>query len=74
MRQSTDRLNGSPLDFEMVLVQDEPVGWVHTANLVLLGTQRCRAPHAIDWAGLTDAGVVAELDAFEAAQFFRIYF
>jgi hypothetical protein len=52
----------------MVLVQDEPSGWVDTANLTPLGELRRRAPHAIDWAGLTAAGVVAELDAFEAAQ------
>jgi hypothetical protein len=28
---------------------------------------RRRAPHAIDWAGLTAAGVVQMLDNFEAA-------
>jgi hypothetical protein len=60
--------NAEPPDYEMVLIQDEPSGWVDTANLTLLGELRRRAPHAIDWAGLTAAGVVAELDAFEAAQ------
>jgi hypothetical protein len=60
--------NAEPPDYEMVLVQDGPVGWVNTANLMLLGELRRRAPHAIDWAGLTDAGVVQMLDAFEAAQ------
>jgi hypothetical protein len=60
--------NAEPPDFEMVLVQDEPTGWVNTANLILLGELRRRAPHAIDWAGLTAAGVVQMLDAFEAAQ------
>jgi hypothetical protein len=58
--------NAEPPDFEMVLVQDEPVGWVNTANLALLGELRRRAPHAIDWGGLTAAGVVNQLDAFEA--------
>jgi hypothetical protein len=29
---------------------------------------RRRAPEAIDWAGLTAAGIVQMLDAFEAAQ------
>jgi hypothetical protein len=57
-----------PPDYEMVLIQAEPPGWVNTANLVLLSELRRRAPHAIDGAGLTAAGVVAQLDAFEAAQ------
>jgi hypothetical protein len=48
--------NAHPPDFEVVLVQDEPVGWVNTANLTLLGELRRRAPHAIDWAGLRAAG------------------
>jgi hypothetical protein len=52
----------------MVLIQDEPPGWANTANLVLLGALRRLAPHAIDWSGLTDAGIVSQLDAFEAAQ------
>jgi hypothetical protein len=34
----------------------------------LLGELRRRAPHAIDWAGLTAAGIVQMLDAFEAMQ------
>jgi hypothetical protein len=58
--------NGSPPDFEMVQIQDEPVGWVNTANLTLLAELRRRAPEAIDWAGMQD--VVPLLDAFEAAQ------
>jgi hypothetical protein len=60
--------NAEPPDFELVLVQDEPTGWVNTANLVLLGELRRRAPEAIDWDGLTAAGIVQMLDAFEAAQ------
>jgi hypothetical protein len=48
----------------MVLLQDEPQGWVNTANLMLLGALRRHAPEAIT---LTDAGVVAQLDAFETA-------
>jgi hypothetical protein len=59
--------NAEPPDFEMVLVQDEPVGWVNTANLSLLGELRRRAPEAIDWERLTDAGVVQMLDDFEVA-------
>jgi hypothetical protein len=59
--------NAHPPDFELVLVQHDPPGWVNTANLVLLSELRRRAPYAIDWAGLSDAGVVAQLDAFEAA-------
>jgi hypothetical protein len=51
----------------MVLIQAEPPGWVNTANLVLLGELRRRAPEAIDWERLTDARVVQTLDAFEAA-------
>jgi hypothetical protein len=58
--------NAEPPDYEMVLIQDEPVGWINTANLVLLGELRRRAPAAIDWAGLTEAGVVQMLDEFEA--------
>jgi hypothetical protein len=49
-----------------MLVQDEPAGWVNTANLTLLGELRRRAPHAIDWTRMQD--VVPLLDAFEAAQ------
>jgi len=33
----------------------------------LLGALQRRAPEAIDWERLTAAGVVADLDAFEAA-------
>jgi hypothetical protein len=36
--------NAEPPDYEMVLIQDEPVGWVNTANLTLLGA--LRAPGA----------------------------
>jgi hypothetical protein len=60
--------NCTPPDFHLSLVQDLPEQWVSAADLVLLGELRRRAPEAIDWAGLTEAGVVAELDAFEAAQ------
>jgi hypothetical protein len=60
--------NAHPPDFELVLIQAEPAGWVNSANLTLLGELRRRAPHAIDWTGLTAAGVVAQLDAFESAQ------
>jgi hypothetical protein len=58
--------NAGPPDYEMVLVQDGPVGWVNTANLTLLGELRRRAPHAIDWTSMAD--VVPVLDAFEAAR------
>jgi hypothetical protein len=58
--------NGTPPDFEMVLVQNEPVGWVHTANLTLLGELRRRAPGSVDWERLV--GIVQMLDVFEAAQ------
>jgi hypothetical protein len=58
--------NAHPTDFEMVLVQNEPTGWVNTANLVLLGELRRRAPEAIDWAAMGD--VIPVLDAFEAAR------
>jgi hypothetical protein len=54
--------NAEPPDFEMVLIQDERPGWVNTANLVLLGELRRRAPHAIDWGRLTAAGIVQMLD------------
>jgi hypothetical protein len=54
--------NAHPPDYEMVLVQDEPPGWVNTANLTLLGELRRRAPEAINWAGMPDV----ILDAFEA--------
>jgi len=50
----------------MVLIQEEPPGWVNTANLALLGELRRRAPEAIDWAAMGD--VVSVLDAFEAAR------
>jgi hypothetical protein len=43
--------NAEPPDYEMVLIQEEPVGWVNTANLVLLGALRRWAPEAVDWAG-----------------------
>jgi hypothetical protein len=46
----------------------EPPGRVNTANLVLLGELRRRAPEAIDWGSLAAAGVVQMLDAFEAAR------
>jgi hypothetical protein len=49
----------------MVLIQAEPPGWVNTANLVLLGELRRRAPEAINWAGMPD--VIPVLDAFEEA-------
>jgi hypothetical protein len=58
--------NAEPPDYEMVLIQDEPVGWINTANLTLLGALRRRAPHAIDWAGMPD--VIPILDEFEAAR------
>ena len=58
--------NAHPPDFEMVLVQGEPVGWVNTANLTLLSELRRRAPEAIDWAAMGD--VVPVLDAFEVAR------
>ena len=50
--------NAYPPDYELVLIQDEPPGWVDVANLVLLGELRRRAPEAIDWTELTAAGVV----------------
>jgi len=59
--------NAHPPDYEMVLIQDEPPGWVNAANLTLVGELRRRA-EAIDWAGLTAAGIVQMLDAFEAAR------
>jgi hypothetical protein len=52
----------------VVLIQDEPAGWVDIANMTLLGELRWRAPEAIDWAGLTAAGIVQMLDDFEAAR------
>jgi hypothetical protein len=52
----------------MMLIQDEPPDWVNTANFTLLGELRRQAPEAIDWAGLSVAGIVEMLDAFEAAQ------
>jgi hypothetical protein len=57
--------NAHPPDLELVLLQDEPAGWVNTANLTLLAELRRRVPEAIDWAGMSD--VVPLLDAFEAA-------
>jgi hypothetical protein len=57
-----------PPDFELVRIQDGPAGWINTANLTRLAELRRRAPHAVDWARLSDAGVVHLLDAFEAAQ------
>jgi hypothetical protein len=60
--------NGTPPDLHLAFVQDLPEQWIGAANLVLLGALRRRAPEAIDWAGFTAAGVVAQLDAFEAAQ------
>jgi hypothetical protein len=56
--------NAEPPDLELVLIQDEPAGWVNTTNLTLHGELRRRAPHAIDWDGMAD--VVPVLDAFEA--------
>jgi hypothetical protein len=50
---------------ELVLIQNEPVGWVNTAVLVLLGELRRRAAESIDWERLTDAGVVQMLHDFE---------
>jgi hypothetical protein len=32
-----------PPDYELVLIQAEPVGWVNIANLTLFGTLRGRA-------------------------------
>jgi hypothetical protein len=58
--------NAHPPDYEMMLIQDEPAGWVNTANLMLLGELRRRAPHAIDWTAMGD--VVPILDEFEAAR------
>jgi hypothetical protein len=60
--------NAHPPDYEMVLLQAEPAGWVNTANLVLLGELCRRAPHAIDWEPLLATGVVQMLDDFKAAQ------
>ena len=65
--------NAEPPDFELVLIRAEPRRWVNTPNLTLLGELRRRAPHAIDWAGLTAAGVVQMLDDFEAVHQTRIY-
>jgi hypothetical protein len=64
------KYNVEPPDFERVLIQDEPAGWVNTANLTLLTELRRRAPHAIDWAGMQD--VMPLLDAFGAAMDNRI--
>jgi hypothetical protein len=64
------KYNVEPPDFEMVLIQDEPAGWVNTANLTLLTELRRCAPHAIDWAGMQD--VMPLLDAFGAAMDNRI--
>jgi hypothetical protein len=58
--------NAEPPDFDLVLVQDGPVGWVNAASLTLLGELRRRAPHAIDWGRLFAGGVVQMLDDFEA--------
>jgi hypothetical protein len=58
--------NAHPPDYEMVLIQDKSPGWVNTANLVLLGELRRRAPHAIDWTAM--GNVVPILDEFEAAR------
>jgi hypothetical protein len=60
--------NAHPPDYEMVLVQTEPQGWVNTANLTLLVELRRRAPHSIDWVGLTAAGIVQMLDDFEVTR------
>jgi hypothetical protein len=38
-----------PPDFDLVLVQDGPAGWVNIANLTLLGELRRRAPEAVGW-------------------------
>jgi hypothetical protein len=60
--------NGTPPDFHLSLVQHHPEQWINTANLTLLGALRRRAPEAIDWEQLTAAGIISQLDAFEAAQ------
>jgi hypothetical protein len=43
-----------------------PVGWFSTANLVLLGELRRRAPDAINWEAMGD--VVPALEAARASQ------
>jgi len=58
--------NAHPPDIELMLLQDEPCQWVNTANLMLLGELRRRAPHRSigpEW-----GDVVPILDAFEAAR------
>jgi hypothetical protein len=57
--------NATPPDLHLSVAQDEQ--WVSAVSLLLLGALRRCAPQAIDWAGLTDAGIVNQLDAFEAA-------
>jgi hypothetical protein len=47
-------------------LREEPVRWLNSAKRGLRGELRRRAPEAIDWAGLTAAGVVQMLDDFEA--------
>jgi hypothetical protein len=53
-------LKGTPPDFQLSLVQHHPEQWINTA------------PEAIDWERLTAAGIVSQLDAFEAAMDSRI--
>jgi hypothetical protein len=63
--------NATPPDFELVLLQDDPElwqRWVNAASLTLLAELRRRAPEAIDWERLAEAGIVDMLDAFEAAR------
>jgi hypothetical protein len=62
------RHNGLPPDYQMVLNQDEPQQWVNAVNLTLPDALRRHAPEAIEWERPTAACVVAQLDAFEAAQ------
>jgi hypothetical protein len=50
--------NAHPPDFELMLIQEEPAGWVNTANLTLFGELRRRAR-------MPD--VLPVLDAFEEA-------
>jgi hypothetical protein len=61
-----------PSDFDLVLVQDVPQHWVYIINVTLLGELRRRPPHAVNWPGLTAAGVVQKRDDFEAARDSRI--
>jgi hypothetical protein len=56
-----------PSDFDLVLVQDVPQHWVYIINMTLLGELRRRPPDAVNWPGLTAAGVAQKRDDFEAA-------